>query len=331
MENPKYSEKSLNSHEIFSQHKLFKEASVECLIFNYRLDVRTASCLNIPDNAVFPLFRIERLNQSEKQLLFKLKKTSINLNGERGHILNIRQIETQTYAYAPTSVNDSSESFTLDYDIEAANKSAKEKCIEDLIFNVFVRNKSEEKLLIWEFVSCLEKLSESSIRYLNDYFSHQISNEAAMRNIPHIKSITKLSEEKLSIFDILVVKLTKSEPNLDLEKILKLVQSKQKDVRFETSLEKKRVARERFKRIVRFIMCNREFNKEIIEKRERFLLEKYDIDFLDCRKIGLLFNKEEFKAQKSLSNLITDIHRNILVIPPQVRTLEQSELLIELV
>ena len=315
------------------QHKIFRDVSVECLIIDYRLDVRTVSYLKIPENANFPLFRIEKLNKKHKQLNTKLKKTSISLNHETSDILNIREIETQTYSSTPFIPFDLEEKLILDYDIEACNKGFKEKSIEDLIFKIFVGDRSEEKSFwLRRFISCLNKLSEDSIRY----FTTQIWNELKLKNLlSNIKKIIKLNNEKLRIFDLLIVKSIKNDPEIDLEKLIKLAHIKQKDVRFESSKENKKAALNRFKRIVRFIMCNREwvkqFNEKKVEENEKLLLDKCENDFLDCKKIGFLFNKEEFRAQKSLNNLINDFHKNILIVPSQARTKDQIESLIELV
>ena len=338
----KTSKKTINIQDFFSHNMLgdhfrdFKDASIECLILDYRLDVRTASYLKIPDNAVFPILRIERLNKHTVQKFNPLKKTSINVNQEKVPILNIREIETQTYASTPFDHFKLDEGLVLDYDIEPTNKSLVEKSIEDLIFYMFIRDRTEDRSnLLKKFILCLEKLSEESIVLLNSYFTRKHSDEHKVKDFLLIKSIVKLNAEKLSIFDILVAKLTKNELDIDLEKLIKQAQVKQKDVRFETSQEKKKASIDRFKRAVRFIMCNREwinqFNKEKVEEREKVLLDKYDNDFLDCKKIGLLFNKDEFRAQKSLNNLITDVHRNVLVVESHTRTPDQVELLLELV
>ena len=338
----KNNKKSINIHDFFGQNDLensnfkeFKDSSIECLILDYRLNVKIASSLKIPDNAVFPLLRIERRNKQANQQPTFLKKMSVNPHQEKPHILNIREIESQTYASAPFDYFKVNESLILDYDIESINKSVVEKCIEDLIFCIFAKEKNEERsqILLKKFISCLEKMSQESIVFLNSYFQRQTTIEAKAKRLIYVKSIIKLNGEKLTIFDILVAKLVKDEFEIDLEKLIKQAQNKQKDVRFETSQEKKKASIDRFKRAVRFIMCNREwisqFKKEKIKEREKLLLDKYDNDFWDCKQIGLLFNKDEFKAQKSLNTLITETHRNILL--NNSRTPDQIELLIELV
>jgi hypothetical protein len=322
-----------NCNDKSEHHKFFTEASIECLLIDYRLDVRTASLLKIPENACFPLFRIEKFNKKRKQLNAGLKKTSICLNYENCDILNIREIESQTYTSIPFLAFELDKKLILDYDIETYNKSFIEKSIEDMVFKIFFKEKSEENSYwLGQFISCLNKLSENSIRY----FFVQASNETKFKDfLLSIKRVLKLDDEKLRIFDLLIVKSTKNDSEVDLEKIIKLAQIKQKDVRFEVSKENKKAALDRFKRVSRFIMCNREwvkqFNKKKVEENEKVMLEKYENDFLDCKKIGLLFNKEEFRAQKSLNNLINDFHKNILIIPSQSRTKDQIDSLIELV
>lgn len=322
-----------NYNEKIEHHKIFTEASIECLIVDYRLDVRTVSYLKIPENACFPLFRIEKFNKKQKQLNAGLKKTSICLNYENRDILNVREIESQTYTSIPFLPFELDKKLILDYDIEVYNKSFIEKCIEDMVFKIFFKEKSEENSFwLGQFISCLNKLSENSIRF----FSVQVCNETKFKDfLSSMKIVLKLNDEKLRIFDLLIVKSTKNDSEVDLEKLIKLAQTKQKDVRFEISKENKKAALDRFKRVSRFIMCNREwvkqFNKKKVEENERVLLEKYENDFLDCKKIGLLFNKEEFRAQKSLNNLINDFHKNILITPSQARTKDQIDSLIELV
>jgi hypothetical protein len=314
------------------EHKTFKDASVQCLIVDYRLDIRTASYLKIPENASFPLFRVEKLNKQNNNLGINLKKTSICFQREKFDILNIREVESQTYTSVPFYLFD--EKIILDYDIERYKKSFIEICIEDLVFLIFVREKKDENSGFWmrKFISCLNKLSEDSIRYL----CTQTEDETKSNNLfSHIKSIVKLNDERLRIFDLLTVKLIKNEPEIDLERLIKLAQSKQKDVRFETTKENKKIALDRFKRAVRLIMSNREcikqFNRKKVEESEKVLLDKYENDFLDCKKIGLLFNKEEFRAQKNFKNILNDIHKNILITPSRARTKEQIESLIDLV
>ncbi|RNA22960.1 cyclic nucleotide-binding domain-containing 2-like [Brachionus plicatilis] len=323
----------------------YKDQATQCGLVEFRLNVSLASHLNMATNSVFLPFQIKRFNRDK----FKL-------SGETR--LSLREIGVQTYADTKKS------SFQL-YDLDPSSKTLGERTLEDLVYNYSLQiNTLSNKLsLQLAFVNTLYHLSEDSVLYLNKYLVN-----SGPKYAEYVASLSRLGGDKLKTLDNVLVKLirqydlskarnlglpdvgleqksslvdfTKTDiHSIDLKKLIKMAEMKRKGVRFETSEEKRRLALERFKRIVRIVIINREWikvlNSEKKEERDKLLLE-YDklenaSDFMNGKKLQILFNREEFKAQKNLTALINDTHRRILAKDAANRTAEDIQNLLSLI
>lgn len=339
---PIFHSKLQNKKEQGLLNREYKEQSIQCSLVEFRLNVSLASHLNMATNSVFLPFQIKRFNRNKYSISSETK-------------LSIREIGVQTYADTKAS------GFQV-YDLDLTSKTLAEKTLEDLIYSysIQINSLNNKHYLQIAFVKTLYHLSDESVLFLNKYLSNSGSKFAE-----YAASLSRLDSEKLRTFDNVLVKMIKqynlsqirslSVPNqpklspidftkadihsIDLKKLIKMAEMKRKGVRFETSEEKRRLALERFKRIVRIVIINREWikvlNSEKKEERDKLLLE-YDklensSDFLNGKKLQILFNKEEFRAQKNLTALINDTHRRILAKDASNRTFQDIENLLSLI
>ncbi|CAF1031874.1 unnamed protein product [Brachionus calyciflorus] len=362
---PLFQSKLQNKKESNNLTKEYKDQSIQCILVDFRLNLNIACHVKLASNSVFLPFQIKRFNQDRNKLNYNSPnlKRSIKTDPKQLNDLNTlayREIGVQTYA-------DVKNSSYLIYDLDSGNKTPMEKTLEDLIYNysIQVNSLNNKKNLIVKFINTLELLSEDSIIYLNKYLGNsgnKFSN--------YVESLCRLNNEKLKIFDNILVKLIKQYNlskarnnsleipgfelekksslidftkndihSIDLKKLIKMSEMKRKGVRFETSEEKRRLALERFKRAVRIVIINREWikvlNSDKKEEREKLLIEYDKIEnsseFMNGKKLQILFNKEEFKAQKNLTALINDTHRKILAKEASARANEDIENLLSLI
>lgn len=329
---------SKKDQEITKQSREFKDQSIQCNLVEFRLHVSLASRLQMASNCVFLPFQIRRFS--------------------RDNYASLREIGVQTYAEIKANAR-----FQV-YDLDSSNKTLAEKSLEDIIVmhsnktNSLNNNKQSHQVV---FLNTVKQLSDDSVLFLSNYLA-----KCGVKFGDYAANLSRLSGEKLKTFDNVLVKLikqynmskvrtlalpglqhkssqidfTKTDINsIDLNKLIKMAEIKRKGVRFETSEEKRRLALERFKRIVRIVIINREWikvlNSEKKEERDKLLIE-YDklenaSDFLNGKKLQILFNKEEFRAQKNLTALINDTHRRILAKDAANRTFQDIQNLLSLV
>ena len=343
-------ESTSNSHSNNS-YKEFRESSIQCQMIDYRINVQIASCLTISTNAVFIPVEIRRFDVeskiSSKENTFEKKSNNITTK----RTISLREIGTQTYTMSSEIKQVNDENLLMDFDLERSKKTMIEICIEDIIYNVFLRKNlftNKHWSILKHFIQVLEKLSEESVVFLSPTFKD-------IKSLNSIENLIRLNEENIKSLDVLLLKMSRNhlseedtnenlstnETNndFDIEKLIKMIDSKRKGVRFETSKEKRRIAIDRFKKSIRFVIINREWFKNVSkdkkDEREKLILEYNQIEnsssFLNGKKIQMLFNKEEFRSQKNLSSLITEVHKQILTKEQFARTPEQVATLLGLI
>jgi hypothetical protein len=281
-----------------------KDETIECLLEEYRLNIKISSYLSIPSNAkFFP-------SNSFKEYCIQ---DSIKL---------YRDVGTQTYSM----INE--------------DQADQKNIIEEIILNIISNNKYNYHLyynIIREFIDLIESLSEYSLGLINKIF---------INKSPSLDCIQKLTTN--STHDILE-KLLKENNFIEMENLINRINSSsfsKKEVRFinedkldEYQKKQKRVLNN-FRRIVRFLIINREWLKALEkdrnnDERDKVFLEyskiENPLDFINCKKLQLLFNKEEFRAKKNLNNLISDLHKQILAREQHKRSEEEIEILIDLI
>lgn len=290
----------MNKKSILKQ----KDENVECLIQDYRLDMKISSYLRIPSNATFlPTQFSKEYN----------KRNSIKLH---------RDVGTQTYSI----INE--------------NQTDLKNSIEETLINIISNNNDSYHSYyntLYKFIDLIESLSEDSLGLMNKIFT---------KNSPSLDCLEKLTiKSNRDIID----KLLKENNFIELENLINKISSlsfNKKEVRFiedneiDINYKKKIRAIDNFRRIVRFVIINREWLKALEkdrnnDERDKLLLEynkiENPLDFINCKKLQLLFNKEEFRAKKNLNNLISDLHKQILAREQYKRSEEEIEILIDLI
>jgi hypothetical protein len=252
--------------------------------------------------------------------------------------------------------------FKIEYDLDTVNKTSREMILENLLYDLFFKNNNtltEIENLTSDFlrklINILDDLSEQSLDYLTKMNENSSKMQVQiMQNLIRIRNV--------HTFNTLILNLIKSpEPNIYkiefMNKLIRLANSGRTklkgDVRFdlENSLSKSILNNEdkelraqilnRFRRAVRFVIMNREWfktsNKDKKEEYEMFFRlnneDMVEFDALNNKKIQLLFNKNDFKAQKSIlaNTFITDFHRQILTKDQNTRSEDQCEFLLGLI
>lgn len=280
--NIKFKKLSLNESSINKNEPTFKESSVQCDLIDYKLDLKLASYLKIPKNALF-------LEADIKVNRKKLKHTS-----------------TQTYKLE-------TDHFT------------KEILIEQILFDLLVENDdlNLNDTNKYALINSLEKLSYKSIAFM-------LNNLNDLHSIKLIQDLIKLNNtNRLKLLDF---SISNQENNTNLENLIKIAEKSRLGVRFNNLNEEKgKLALNRFKKTVRFLIMNKEWHKNLYKennlKEEHFkLLSEYNRieNSADLnKKIQMLFNKDDFKVQRNVNTLITDLQRKILTKEKYKRTPEQ--------
>jgi CRP-like cAMP-binding protein len=283
-----------------------KDESIECLLEDYRLNIKISSYLRIPSNATF---------LPTQYLKEYRKKDSIKF---------YRDVGTQTHSI----INETQ-----------ADLKNNRNIIEEILINIISNNKDNYHFyynILYEFIDLIESLSEDSVGLINKI----IANKS-----PSLDCIKKLTTNSNN--DI-IDKLLRENNFIELENLINKINSlsfSKKGVRFiqENGLDenhKRMIALNNFRRIVRFVIINREWLKALEkdrnnDERDKLLLEynkiENPLDFINCKKLQLLFNKEEFRAKKNLNNLISDLHKQILTRDQHKRSEEEIEILIDLI
>ena len=320
------------------QTEEFRETCTECFLIDFRFNVQVAAVFRLPKSANFLPVDTKRYNIEIKSISNPVNlKRILNTKHMFKNSLHFRDISVQTYITTATlSDVDLKTDFKLNYDL-SHGKSLTEKAIEDIIAKYFVNNEFiiQHKKLLTSLIETLHKLSQNSVVYLAN---HLIDSNI----ISQIESFVGLNESDLKLFDHVLLKLNSNKSQeiyFSLNKLLQLVHKERKSARFELNLERKKLTLDRFKKLVRFVIINREWLRNLEKHkradRERFFLEYNKLEqssqFLNSKKIQILFNKDEFKANTNLNTLITDIHRHILTKRQHERSAEQAALLFGLI
>jgi len=171
-----------------------------------------------------------------------------------------------------------------------------------------------------------------------------LNNLKELQSVSTIEGLIKLNRlNKLKFLELSISKLsspsTDSEVKVEtLQSLIKSAETCRLGVRFNSNEEKRKQALNRFKRIVRFMIINKDWlrnaNKESNTKEEHFkLLSEYNriensAEF--NKKIQMLFNKDDYKATCNVNTMINDLQRKILSKDQYKRTPEQLDNLQEI-
>jgi hypothetical protein len=326
-----------------------KDASVQNTLLEYRFDVGLAANLTISQQAVFPMFHIRRFSNKpveySKHSSIRKSSTISGQNQSNTRIVtDLRDVGVQTYTPS-VYLNEEYDSL-VQFDLDEANKTTREKLLENLAYSF------NSKHVIW----VLDELSEEALVFLAELNEKEAQSKSII-----VKSLLKLRNHET--FNNLLENISRPQNNAQsisfLNKLITIANSgnsKRKikgmvrfedvesgsinvKVRNEYDAKRRRLVLERFRKAVKFVIFNRDWfkssNKDKRDEYEKFFLNEefsYAASSLNNKKIQLLFNKNEFRAQKNLtSSLITDLHRQILSKEPGTRDKHQIEFLLNLV
>ena len=144
-----------SNYESIDKLKSTKDSYSQCLLVDYKLNVKLASYLSIAKNAVFIEFEAKN---NEKNCSLKSSRAAAR---EKKQFLK-RSIGIQTYSTQ-----------------QVENQSTAENLIEEIIFDLLIKNNNDlnlTDLTLFQFINCLEKLTYKSVLYLFNNLNdlHQI-------------------------------------------------------------------------------------------------------------------------------------------------------------
>ncbi len=335
-----------------------KDACIQSVLLDYRFDVSLASNLSIAQHAIFPSFHIRRFSNNQPLQRPKHSSTirkssylaSLYQNRSSTQIAaDFKDIGMQTYT--PSVYLNEELHGTMPFDLDEANKTNRERLLENLVFNF---SKKYAKYV----VRVLDELSEAALTFLTKLIQeNNIESSTIAQSLLNLKNFETFNNLLSSISD--PSNSAQFHSINFLNKLIKISNSGKRKVkgmvRFEEiesdsinanaarldeqDAKRRRLVLDRFRKAVKFVILNRDWfkssNKDKKDEYEKFFLNEefsYAASSLNNKKIQLLFNKNEFKAQKNLtSSLITDLHRQILSKEPGTRDKYQTDFLVNLV
>jgi hypothetical protein len=311
----------------------FKSTETQCELLNYSIKLIVACFLNIPKNVVFDqitsIFTKNRVQYNGIQHIDKGIQTFSLEKQVLAHKNSIRPRLIIVNPFTQTKFDDVIDSFVLEIGMKLNDAKYSD---------------------LKEFTSFLYQLREESLYTLNNYcFEETVKN---------FSTLIGFNEYQFRMFEMLLLKAKlkfDNENNLFLKKfsvnqslfhlnnnssVLPTIQiSKLISYTIEKTSkknEKRKLALDRFRKLVTVVRANRKWLKTLNNKRKRdqTLALNKDADNekyrYSSKKAIILFDKDQYKSERSLL-MLTAAHRRILSKASNLRTIEEIEMLDQLV